>query len=56
MQITTTSATSIERIKWGSIALTIDNCQHIEAQYQGVFGSGELMLQRLTTPVSVECQ
>jgi CubicO group peptidase (beta-lactamase class C family) len=56
MQITTTSATTVERTKWGSIALTIDNCRHIEAQYQGLFGSGELMLQRLTTPVSVECQ
>ncbi len=52
----TLTATSVERTKWGSIALTIDNCQHIEAQYQGSFGSGELILQRLTTPVAVECQ
>ncbi len=66
MQITTitasqnasieTSATSVERTKWGNIALTIDNCQHIEAQYQGLFGSGELILQRLTMPVTVECR
>jgi hypothetical protein len=51
-----TSVTSVVRKKWGSIALTIDNCQHIEAQYQGLFGSGELMLQRLTTPIAVKCQ
>ena len=50
------SVRSITRKTWGSITLTINNCQQIEAQYQGLFGAGEWLLQRLTKPVAVECK
>lgn len=63
MQITSTKASNnqaqtiqVVRQKWGSISLTITNCQQLDAQYQGLFGDGELMLQRLTTPIDVQCQ